>query len=247
MATKTRGQNPVIGDTVTLQMFVFNSNNYAELDSINQILIYWLDPNAQTEFNPDGRTLIETIPGSSVTNPDTGEYELDLYLDPLVYTETGRYLDVWDVTFESGDASTEIEQLFQIYPDLWYTTPIPVVYDFNFYFQPNRIRKGNKKYIEIQIIPNVPTATDLATYYENLAIASQLLVTIKKRCGDCVPCEEDLNIIVDAEPTTYKEKNRAFYFFDTTDYDCGTYDIYFELIFGENTYVSDTNQIQVYD
>jgi hypothetical protein len=246
MATKDRYQNPVIGDTVSLKMFVFNSNNTATLDSITDVKIYWLDLANATPSNPDGRTLIQTIPGGSVTNPAQGEYVLDLFLDPLIYTETGRYVDEWTVTFQTGDTPAIIDQLFQIYPDLWYTTPLPVVYDFDFYFQPNKLRMGTKKYIEIEIQPNVPRATDLEAYYENLAIAANVYVYISKRCGDCVPCEEDLRLVVDRAPTQYKEKCRAYYFFDTTQFDCGVYDIWFELDFGGNVYVSDTNQIQIY-
>lgn len=246
MANKDRYQNPVIGDTVALKMFVFNSNNTAALDSITDVKIYWLDLDAATPANPDGRTLVQTIPGASVTNPAQGEYLLDLFLDPLIYTETGRYIDEWTVVFQPGDTPAIIDQLFQIFPDLWYTTPIPVVYDFEFYFQPNRFRKGTKKFIEIEIVPNVPRATDLQTYYENLAIAANVFVYISRRCGDCVPCEEDLRMVVDRVSTQYKEKNRAFYFLDTEDMDCGVYDIWFELDFGGNVYVSDNNQIEIY-
>jgi hypothetical protein len=246
MANKDRYQNPVIGDTVALKMFVFNSNNTAALDSITDVKIYWLDLDAATPSNPDGRTLVQTIPGASVTNPAQGEYLLDLFLDPLIYTETGRYIDEWTVVFQPGDTPAIIDQLFQIFPDLWYTTPIPVVYDFEFYFQPNRFRKGTKKFIEIEIVPNVPRATDLQTYYENLAIAANVFVFISRRCGDCVPCEEDLRMVVDRESTQYKEKNRAFYFLDTSEMDCGVYDIWFELDFGGNVYVSDNNQIEIY-
>ena len=225
-------------------MFVLNSNNSASLDSITKVEIYYLDPSARTEENPDGATLVQTIAGGSVLNPDLGQYELDLYLDPGIYTQTGRYIDVWTVVFQSGDAETTVEHLFQVYPDLWYTTPIPIVYDFNFYFQPNKFKVGSKKYIEIEITPNVPRATDLEAYYQNLAIAADISVTISKRCGDCNPCGEDL--IKENDPTQYREKNRAFYFIDTTEYDEGIYDIYFTLSFGGNVYVSDTNQFQIY-
>ena len=247
MSTKDRYQNPVIGDTVTLRMFVYNSNNTASLQSIEKVDIYYLDPSMATIANPDGRTLVQSIPGNSVTIIGTGEYELDLFLDPTFYTETGRYIDSWTVTFQSGDPQTNLDHLFQIFPDLWYTTPIPVVYDFDFYFQPNKMRMGTKKYIEIEIMPNVPRATDLQQYYENLAISATLLVYIGQHCSDCVTCESDLQLIVDGDATNYREKNRAFYFIDTTQFDCGVYDIWFELDFGGNVYVSDKNQLLIYN
>lgn len=247
MANKDRYQNPVIGDTVALRMFVYNSNNTASLNTIAKVDIYYLDPTMSTDANPDGRTLVQTIPGTSVVTVSQGEYQLDLFLDPVIYLNDGRYIDEWTVTFSTGDPSTTLEHLFQIYPDLWYTTPIPVVYDFDFYFQPNKLRMGTKKFIEIEIIPNVPRATDLQQYYENLAISATLLVSIGMHCSDCVPCEEDLQLVVDKAPTNYREKNRAFYFFDTTQFDCGVYDIWFQLDFGGNTYISDKNQILIYN
>jgi hypothetical protein len=44
----------------------------------------------------------------------------------------------------------------------------------------------------------------------------------------------------------YREKGYAYYFIDTTDYDEGIYNIWFELAFGENLYVSDKNSFQIY-
>lgn len=243
---KDRYQNPVIGDTVRLKFFVLNSNMTAELDTINEVRIYYLDHNLCTCANKDGRTLVQTIPGSNVVNAAQGEYYLDLFIDPAIYTEVGKYIDEWDVVFQAGDISTNVDQLFQIYTELWYTTPLPIVYDFSFYFQPNKIRFGSKKYIEIEVTPNVPRATDLAAYYENLAISAQLYVSISQRCGDCIPCEQDLRLVVDRQPVQYREKNRGFYYIDTTQFDCGIYDIWFELDFGGNVYVGDTNQIQIY-
>ena len=245
-ALKDRYQNPTIGDTVRLKFFVLNSNMTAQVEAINAVRIYYLDPTAVTIVNPQGRVLVQTIPGASVVNPQQGEYYYDLYLDPTIYTETGRYIDQWEVVFQPGDLPADHDQLFQVYPELWYTTPIPIVYDFSFYFQPNKIRFGEVKSIEIEIIPNVPRATDLCTYYENLAISAQLFVFISQRCGDCVPCESDLRLIVDREPTFYREKNRGFYKIDTRKFDCGLYDIWFELDFGTNIYISDTNQLQIY-
>lgn len=246
MATKSRYQNPVIGDDVLLQLFVKNSNNSASLDSINEVKIYYLDPTQRSDGNPDGRTLVETITGSTVTNPDQGEYLLTLNLDSGTYTNNGYYIDVWHVNFAPGDPETTLEHVFQIFPDLWYTTPIPIVYDFDFYFQPNKMRYGTNKPIEIEIRPNVPRATDLQQYYENLAIAANVYVTISQRCGECVPCEEDLRIVKEDDPVMYKEKNRAYYRIDTTEFECGVYDIWFRMEFGENVYVSDTYQFQIY-
>lgn len=246
MANKARYQNPVIGDTVKLELFVMNSNNAASLDSVNKVEIWYLDPNLVGPGNPDGRTLIETIPGGDVVNPQTGEYYIELVLDPGTYTEIGYYLDIWYVNFEAGDPETTLTHYFQIYPDLWYTTPIPVVYTFDFYFRPNAFRKGSVMPIEIEIKPITPTATDLAAYYENLAIVSNLKISISQNCGDCLPPEEDLRIVVDNVNADYTEKNRAYYKLDTRDMEKGIYDIWFQLDFGTNIYISDKMQFQIY-
>ncbi len=341
-ALKDRSQNPVIGDTVRLKFFVFNSNLPAQVASINEVRIYYVDPNPPCPpcpppplppcplpplpplppiptpcppgppyphiphvpfpipgpvyppgpptppfpFPPElqgdaptpcpvpphhhhshgfapqlplpcepvpcepmcpySKVLVVTVPGSAVVNPCTGEYYIDLYLDPMIFTLPGRYIDEWDATFQVGGMPSNHDQLFKIYSELWFTSPTPVLYDFTFYFQPNKIRKGEKKPIQIELVANVPTATDLCAYYENLAISSQLYVYISQRCGECMPVESDLQLVVDRQPTFYREKNRAFYFIDTNQFDCGIYDVWFELEFGANTYVSDTNQLQIY-
>lgn len=246
MAIKLRYQNPTINDTVILSLYVINSNMTAELQAVNQVDIYYLDPTMRTPSNPSGKVLVQTFLGTDVTNPAQGQYDLSVYLDPIIYLHDGHYVDEWTVVFNPTNPVATIDHLFQIYPELFFTSPQPIVYDFSFYFQPNKIRQGSKKSIEIEIIPNVPRATDLYAYYENLAIASDLYVTIAKNCGTCLPCEQDLRTIVDRQLTQYKEKNRAYYFIDTTLYDCGIYDIWFELNFGTNTYISDTNQLQIY-
>jgi hypothetical protein len=227
-------------------MFVYNSNNVASLQSVNQVDIYYLDPMACTVEDPDGRTLVQSFPGSDVTNVDVGEYELDLPVQEPTY-QVGHYIDEWTVLFDPLDQPAIIDHHFQIYPDLWYTTPIPVVYDFEFYFQPNKFRMGTKQFLEIEIIPNVPRASDLEAYYQNLAISAVVNVSIAQNCGECVPCEEDLRLVIDGAPTTYREKNRAFYYFDSTQFDCGVYDIWFTLNFGQNVYVSEKFQLLIFN
>lgn len=244
MATKTRFQNPTVGDTVLLDLFVYNSNNFASVCAINQINIYYLDEVNQSAANPDGRTLVETISGTSVTNPTTGKYELSLYLNPTLYLYPGRYIDEWDVVFLLGDPVSTINNLFIIYPELWYTTPEPIVYDFNFYFQPNRMRLGSKYPIVIEVTTNVPTASDLANYYVNLAIGGQLYVYIGVHCDPCAPCDD---LIVDGDLIPFFEKNRAYYTVNTDDFDPGLYDVWFKLLFGTNTYISDKAQLLIYE
>jgi hypothetical protein len=155
---------------------------------------------------------------------------------------------VWAVSFESDHCSlAEIQNRFRIYPNLWFTSPVPPVYDFSFGFRPNRIVKGSKRYLVIQISPNVPRGADLLPYYENLAIVSDLRISIEKNCGDCVPQEKDLRLVVDRQLVDYREKMYGYYFIDTSDYDSGIYNVWFELQYAENTFISEKNQIQIFE
>lgn len=246
MAIKERGQNPVIGDQIKLRLFVFNSNNAADFESIQTVEIYYLDRQAITDENPDGRRLVESFDGSGVTTVDTGQYLLTVNLEDPRYV-IGEYLDVWTVTAMSAQPPSIIEQVFEVYPALWYTTPMPVVYDFAFHFQPNKFRKGSKQFLNIEIVPNVPTAGDLRRYYENLAIVSDLSLSMELRCGDCVPAEYDLRLVHDHVPVDFREKRFGYFQLDTTELDCGIYNLTFFLSLGGNNYVSDRYQIQVYD
>lgn len=246
MATKERYQNPAVGDNVKLRLFTYNSNNLADLTSIEKVEIYYLDRELASADNPDGRRLVQTFLGTAVTAEDTGTYLLEIEATEKDYV-IGRYIDVWTVSVSDDQPAQRIEQVFQIYPSLWYTTPIPVVYDFSFHFQPNKFRKGSKQFLIIEIVPNVPTAGDLRQYYENLAIVSDLKVSIEQSCGDCLPQEQDLRMVVDDELVDYREKRFGYYKLDTEDLDCGLYDIWFKLEFGGNVYISDRHKFQVYD
>ena len=83
-------------------------------------------------------------------------------------------------------------------------------------------------------------------YYENLAIVSDLKVSMEQVCGDCVPAEEDLRLVIDRELVNYREKGYAYYFLDTTQFDEGVYNVWFELCFGENVFISDKNALQIF-
>ena len=245
--TLERYQNPTCGDTVNLRLFTYNSNNRRDVQSIEKVEIYTYDNSFKSADNPQGRRLVTTVDSSDVVQEDTGKYLLQLPLTNPLYT-IGFYQDVWHVTFEEDtDCSVaQVANQFQVYSNLWFTTPTPPIYDFNFNFRPNKIRKGSKRYILIQITPNVPRGSDLQSYYENLAIVSDLRVSIELACGDCVPVEQDLRLIVDRVLVDYREKGYAYYFLDTTEFDEGLYNIWFELAFGENVFMSDKDSFQIY-
>lgn len=243
---KERFQNPTCGDTVNLRLFTYNSNNRRNVQSITQVDIYVYDETAVSTTNPKGFRLVETIPGLNIVQEDTGQYLCQVDLANPLYT-IGFYHDVWSVVFQDGACETAaITNDFQVYSDLWFTTAVPPIYDFNFNFRPGRLRKGSKRYLLIQVIPNVPHGSDILPYYENLAIVSDLRVSIELACGECVPVEQDLRLLVDRDLVDYREKGYGYYFIDTKDYDEGIYNIWFELAFGESTYVSDKMSFQVF-
>jgi hypothetical protein len=243
---KERHQNPTIGDTVRLRLFVYNSNNLADLVSVDSINLYVCDPTAATMENPEGKTLVAELDPANVVHESTGTYYIDVLLENPQFT-LGKYTDEWTITVDSNIPAQVVQNEFRVYPQLWYTTPVPVVYDFSFDFQPNKIRKGSKQYLRIRVTPNVPRATDLARYYENLAIVGDVKVSIEQKCGPCVPAERDLRLIVDEESVCYKEKCYGYFLLDTEDMDCGVYGIWFTLCIGGNRYLSDVMNLQIFE
>lgn len=246
---KERNQNPTVGDTINLRMVTMNSNMPRDVTSIDSLEIYRLDPLTCSDTNTDGRILVQTVDTSSIVQESTGQYLLALTTSSPQYV-IGKYLDVWEVIFEPGDSPALIENCFELYPDLWYTSTTPAVYGFNFRFQPNRIRKGSIKWLAIKIEPNVPRATDLERYYTNLAIAGTLKISIEQNCGPCPPLDDGNSIIVEDEVVEVRDKVFGYYKLDTTenglDLDCGIYNIWFELSYGGSIDVSPKSQFLIY-
>lgn len=247
MATKERYQNPVVGDLVNLRLITYNSNNLADVQEVQKVEIYFLDPEEITDANPSGQRLVEEFEGTAVVAEGTGQYLLQVDLSDPCYT-IGRFVDVWTLNVRDTEPVQKQSFCFDIYPDLWYATPIPVVYDFSFHFQPNMYRKGSVQWLIAEIIPNVPRGSDLQKYYENLAIAADFRITITMRdCQGGCPAESDLRTVVDNELMQFREKRHGYYKLDTEDLACGIYDVTFQLDFGGNRYISDRMQLQIYD
>ena len=243
--TKERYQNPTVGDDLYLRLFAFNANAPKDLSYIDKVEIYFLDPTEVSETNRDGRILIKNIDGDDVTKTRTGEYAVSINIESDVFV-IGQYLDVWHVTMQDNAPLSTITQRWNVYPTLWFTTPAPLAYDFSFDFRPNRIRKGPRRYLIINVTPNVPTAPDLEKYYASLIIMAPLKIYIEMACGPCMPEEEDLRLIVDGEEVLYRERNDAFYQIDTEDMDVGIYNIWFEMELGDNLYISEKQQLQIF-
>lgn len=249
MSIKERNQNPVIGDTLNLRMFTYNSNHRQPVHAVEKVEIYQLDTTCVTEDNPEGRRLIKTIDASDVVeveDPFGGHYQISFEIEDQVFT-IGKYIDVWHVKFNENQSGTVTTEFFVV-SDLWYASDMPIVYDFSYGFRPNRVRKGERRWLTIDVVPNVPNASDLQRYYVNLAISSPIKIFIEKACGDCVPKEKDLRMVVENGTVEYRRDSEGYFFLDTVDLDmdCGIYNVWFELEFGESKYISENLQLQIF-
>lgn len=249
MTEKERNQNPVVGDFLNLRLFTYNSNHRQPLEDIDLVEIYYIDPTAVSEDNPEGLVLVNTVQPEDiqeVSDDFGGHYKITVEIEDLKYP-IGNYLDVWHVKFNQNQSGT-ITNAFKVLSNLWYASDMPIVYDFSYGFRPNRIRKGEKRWLTVEITPNVPSSSDLEKYYTNLSVASPAKIFIEKKCGDCVPEEKDLRMVVERGEVEYRRGSEGYFFLDTDglDMDCGIYDVWFELEFGESKYLSDSLQLQVY-
>lgn len=249
MSAKERNQNPVIGDELSLRLFTYNSNHRQPVLEVEKVEVYRLDPSCADESNPEGRTLVGEFGPSEIeeVSDDFGvHYRISFLLESELFT-IGRYVDVWHVKFSENQSGTVTNE-FLVLSDLWYASDMPVVYDFSYGFRPNRVRKGEKRWLTVEVVPNVPRSSDLERYYTNLMIASPLKISIEKVCGDCVPKERDLRMVVEKAPVEFRRDSEGYYFLDTValDMDCAIYNVWFEMEFGESTYISDNLQLQVY-
>lgn len=244
MTVKQRGQSLRINDTVRLKLFVYNGSEPADVDSIEKVDIYRLNATEATADNPTGRLLVESI--TSITQDAEGQYSIDVGLTSPKYT-IDQYSDEWSIVFNDDLATATSEQFFTIRPNAWFVDSRPIVHDFEFNFAPNKIVKGSKRYITIEVTPNVPRNTEKLGYYKNLVSAGTLYVSIEQACGECLPAEEDLRLVVDREEVTERDLCLGYYFLDTTEMDCGVYYIWFELELGSNTYISDKQPLQIFN
>lgn len=244
--TKERSQNIVIGNDLVLRLFTYNSNQRQSVNSVNKVEIYYLDETCITDENPEGKRLVKTIESQDVTTVEDGQYSIEFNLEEQVFV-IGKYIDVWYVNFDSSQSGT-VSNEFNIIPDLWFASDLPIIYDFSFGFRPNRIRYGERRWINIEIIPNVPNISELKRYYANLAVSSPLKIWIEKSCGDCVPKEKDLRLVVEGGAVEHRRGTEGSYFLNTEELgmDCGIYNVWFEMEFGENKYISDNLQLQIF-
>jgi len=243
---KERSQNLNTGDEVKLRLLTYNHNARKNLHSVNKVEIYFKDDKEISESNPNGLVLVDTINNIVEENDDFGgHYSISVDLEDQKYV-IGEYVDLWYVEFERDQPESKLDYHFVIHPDLWYTNTEPIIYDFAFNFSPNRLRIGERKWIRIEPIPNIPNSSNFKQYYANLAIASDVKLFLEQECGPCVPEEIDLRMVLEDEPTQRCGTN-AIYFLDTNklELEKGLYNIWFKLEFGESCYISEKEKIQI--
>ncbi len=249
MSLKERNQNPVVGDELNLRLFTYNSNQRQNVQNVSMVEIYHIDTTFIAEDNPEGRRLVTTIEQEDIEEVSDnfgGHYKIYLDLEDQVFP-IGKYIDVWHVQFNEVQSGTVTNE-FNIISSLWYASDMPIVYDFSYGFRPNRVRKGERRWLTVDVVPNVPNVSDLERYYVNLAVSSPVKIFIEKTCGDCIPKEKDLRMVVEGGSVEYRVGSEGYFFLDTIelDMDCGIYNVWFELEFGENKFISDNLQLQVY-
>jgi hypothetical protein len=240
---KERYQSPTLNEDIKLRLYSFNANARANLTSIDRVEIWYLDPELISDSNPDGRRLVETIVSNEISSDETGLYSFTFNSTAPTYV-IGNYIDIWYVNL--NDDSIQIENNFKIERDLWFTTTTPLIYDFKFGFRPNKFRVGSKRWMMIEISPNVPNQSDLYDYYSNLAIVSPIKIFMSLKCGACVPSDEESKLVIDGDDVEIREMCLAYYQLDTSELACGIYDVWFEMNFGDNIYISDKYNLQIY-
>jgi hypothetical protein len=238
MATKERNQNPVCNDTVILRLYQFNENAPADVNEVQKVEIYVHDHTVE-----GGRRLVQTI--TDIARSDVGQYSVVVDLTSPTYT-IGQYCDVWTISYEADECPGTRTFEFEINADKWYGNSDQFIWDFYFAFRPTRFRKNERKYIVVEVTPNVPHLSDLERYYQTLQTYPDLFITIQMRCVECMPAEEDLQVVVDRARVSLTSSRLGQYFLDTTELACGIYDVWFDLEVGGNTYISPKNQIQIF-
>jgi hypothetical protein len=190
---------------------------------------------------------LKSLTFDDVTEEAEGKYLLEVPAESPSYS-IGRYLDVWSfdrsprakTPSNPSNASISIRISGTLRRSRWCTTSISI-------FSPIRSARGSKQYLKIEIKPNVPRASDLQKYYENLAIVSNLKISLEQVCGPCTPAEEDLRLILDEEDVEFREKRWGYYLLDTEDLDPAVYHIWFKLEMGETVHISPKLQLQIFN
>ncbi len=255
---RERYQNPIVGDTVRLKSFIYNSNVKDNVSSISSIDVFFLDPDRISPSNPDGRILMASFSSAQVSNPSIGEYYVDLVTNGSDF-RVGSYIDRWNIVFESTDQNPGvIENKFNLYRDLWYVSPEPIIYELGFDYEPHKIFRLSKKYIRVDIEVYAPDEDIKANYYYYLLTLSQIYVRIVQDEGDGYdPVDTSKNVLYDWSLVHYRETTRGYYLLDTTvdprpwrlnqPWGLGIYLVQFKANLGETIQLSPQFRLQIYD
>jgi len=261
MATVERYQSAVLGDTINLDFYAYNNNALVDINEIQRVEIYFLDPNSITEDNTDGRTIKAIVLPANITTVGTGHYRVVLELSDSLF-EVGNFIDVWRIKYNSYDDFFPTENQFKVSSDLRETHDRPFIYDCDFSFSPKKITKGSKQYLKIGFRPTVHT--DIGTgviqqelfdrFYYNLKRTGGLYIRIELMEGCGYNSEFPLaNVKTDPEWTAVdiRGDNEAYYLLDVTenqsDYDLGVYYIQFKATIQGQEIISRKFFLQIYD
>ena len=251
---KERFQSVTLNEEINLDFYSYQNNSLIDVESIQKIEIYFLDPSQVSKTNPQGRRIKQVIQPGSITNIATGHYRTTIALDDSLF-EVGNYIDVWYVKFNDYDPKyIKIENQFVVSTDLRETWDKPFVYDITFAFNPKKIMLGSKKYLKIQFYPTIPIEKDiLDRFYFNLKTTQNLYIRIEQieGCGyDSGFREMNIKTEPEWDEVEVRGDNEAYYLLDTTEngeYPLGIYTVQFKILLDGQEILSPKFYLQVLD
>lgn len=254
---RERGQNPVLGDTINLRSFLYNSNQPSDPYQITRVLVYFLDPQMRSKSNPEGRILVETIPAEGIQRVESGHYLAQLATNETAF-QIGSYIDHWEIQYEETDLRLGVvENSFKIYSDLWVSSPLPLVHDIGFEFSPFKFVSGSKKYLRVDVSPKVPSKDILENYYFYLNNIADLHIHIELVEGEGYDRLNPIkNILVNWASITYRDGLTGYYLLDSTidprpqsngaPWPVGIYNVSFRSALGETVHLSRPYKMQIF-
>lgn len=253
MTIRERYQSSVLGDTINLDLFVYQNNLPENLYDIQKVEIYFKDKSQIDSINTEGRMIKAVYNESAIYSVTDGQYRLELYLDDNLY-EVGDYIDVWYVKYNSYESEfSKIENNFKIHTDLWQKIDVPFIYDITFSMKPHKISFGSKKYINIGFYPNIIDENILKKFYFNIKDTNNLYIRIEQieGCGYDSEYElQNIKTVPEWSSVEFRQDNIGHYLLDVTQngkYDIGIYQVQFKAILGEIEIVSPKFHLQIYD
>lgn len=226
-----------IGQEINLDVSFYRNGILTDPYAIKSVEIY---KGSTEEANKVMTVVLPDIGSSEYPYPvvRTGVGKYNLYFDvPTDFTVPDIYFDVWTFVADGpGTGGTEPEDLeqssncnkFWLYPDGWFVSDNLMVPKLGFEPMNVRFRSGEKKYLEVGMMP-----LPLYDYDYNLImpLIPYLNATISMVTRNC-------EVVIDGEPMTIGIRQGAYrsnpfvlkYLVDTSRFLIGTYDYYITVI-----------------